>query len=167
MLRKQCPKQSLIAIAFLFVSTLQAQSSSPSVVASVGGEGNSATHQVVWTIGEPVIRTEISTTNQLTQGFHQTQLLISSVSKIELSFSIDVFPNPTTSTLTLSFENDRSEDLKWSLVDVMGRERKAGIIQNAVSNYSLNVQDLEHGIYFLNLKTSENKNLQTYKIQKR
>lgn len=167
MFRKQYPKQGLIAMAFLFASALQAQSLSPSVVANAGGEGSSATHQVAWTIGEPIITTEMNATNQLTQGFHQTQLVVSSIAKVELSFSIEVFPNPTTSTLTLSLENDRSEDVQWSLVDVMGREQKTGMIQSAVSNYQLNVQDLENGIYFLNLKTSENQTIQTHKIQKR
>lgn len=166
MLKSRYFGQGFLAIVLSFSATVYGQSTSPTVVANAGGGGSSATHQVVWTIGEPMIATYSNASNQLTQGFHQTNLMITSVEEIEPAFSVSVFPNPTTAILSLSLGGEYANDLKWSLVDVAGRERKTGQINSAAANYQLDVQELEQGIYFLQLSTTENQILNTYKIQK-
>jgi len=166
MLKNRYIRQGLFVLALSFSATSYGQSIAPAVVANGGGNGSSSTHQISWTIGEPVIATYSTTSNQLTQGFHQTNLLVSSIKVAEAAFSLNVFPNPTTAILLLSLDGEYRKDLIWSLVDVTGRERQTGQIRSATTNHELNVEALEAGMYFLKLSTTENQILNTYKIQK-
>lgn len=77
--------------------------------------------------------------------------LLSSNSFVESKFRI--YPNPVKDILTI--ENELSSDTKLTIVDVNGR-----IVKQFSSNSSLtsiNVSDLNSGIYFVNIETNEGK----------
>jgi hypothetical protein len=67
------------------VGWVQAQSLSPEVVATAGDHFATSTAQLSWTLGEPVIETFTdAAATQLTQGFHQTNLMVVAVGDYRL-----------------------------------------------------------------------------------
>src|SRR4030043_290832 len=72
------------------------------VVSTAGSHSGNGTVQLSWTIGEPVISTFNNGSNILTQGMHQSKLLIDAIEEIELSgLIISAFPNPTNEFVNL------------------------------------------------------------------
>ncbi len=113
-------------------------------------------------IGEPM-STEIANGDiMISQGFLQVTILGNTVSTEEaLDLDIKVFPNPTTSYLQVELEH--YEDVKYTLIDQMGR-----IIEQAeISDYltTVDVSDYAEGIYYLQLFTAA-KESKIVKIQK-
>ena len=69
------------------------------IVSTQGDSYSNSNNTIDFTIGEPVIETVSDGTNDVTQGFHQTQLTITSVKDYETDFILNVFPNPTAQLL--------------------------------------------------------------------
>ena len=63
------------------------QSISPEVIASSGDHFTGTDAQLSWTIGELVIDTYTNGSTQLTQGFHQTNLIITNVEVLSRRFT--------------------------------------------------------------------------------
>ena len=73
-------KPLLLLLSFLLWSLGYSQSVSPEVTASSGDHFIGTNVQLSWTIGETMIKTYVNNSNQLTQGFHQTNLMVTSCS---------------------------------------------------------------------------------------
>lgn len=65
----------ILGLATFIPCLLQAQSLSPTVVASGGGQGTLGGALVEWTVGEPVVTTFAVGGTRLTQGFHQAEVV--------------------------------------------------------------------------------------------
>lgn len=74
-----------------------------------------------------------------------------SVSDVENSFGVSVFPNPMTDLLTISSTNSTLTDLSYQLFDINGRK----IIETKES--SINVRNLDSGIYFVTILSAGSK----------
>ncbi len=81
-----------------------AQSTSPQVISSLGGDYANATAQMGQTVGETSIQTESNGSNVLTQGFHQTRLQVISLDENFEGLSLAVFPNPVSDFLKVKTE---------------------------------------------------------------
>jgi hypothetical protein len=140
-----------------------AQSVSPDIIATSGTSFNDGTSQLDWTLGEPVTSTFISGSNMLTQGFHQPNLLITSVNDIDVDFSVNVFPNPAIDQVQLKFEN-----LKDAVtIDLLTAEGKLLQSQNikTAGDVMFDVSTYSTGTYLLSVKDNHSK-IKTYKIIK-
>ena len=72
------------------------------IVASSGNSGSAAGYTVDWTLGEPVIETISGSTHILTQGMHQTKLLVTSIRVMEFpGLELKVYHNPASDLLTI------------------------------------------------------------------
>ncbi|MDG1735287.1 MAG: hypothetical protein P8H94_05510 [Crocinitomicaceae bacterium] len=82
-------------IFFLFslISTLAV--SAQKVVSTQGDSYSNTSANINFTIGEVVINTGTNGTNELTQGFHQTNWDFVGMEDHSPSFEASVFPNPT------------------------------------------------------------------------
>lgn len=83
----------------------------------------------------------------------------------ETTSNIKVFPNPTTSYLTIGgLDSETSVSYKATLFDVNGGVLKTIKLTSAESEPKINVSDLKMGIYFLKIENSES--YSTFKIIK-
>lgn len=135
------------------------------VVASAGGEGTSSEGSVVWTLGEVVIATHSGTGMILTQGFHQSNLEITtSVEEPhDLNIHVKAYPNPVQNRLTVEVDNKESLDLSLQLFDINGRLLLKRQLYN--SRQELNLEKYVPGQYILRIRT-ETALIKTFNILK-
>ena len=82
-------------LLLIFICVPGALVSAQQVIASSGSSGSAAGYSVEWTLGEPVIETFTLSNHILTQGFHQTGFLATSLQDFELpGLLVRVYPNP-------------------------------------------------------------------------
>ena len=82
--------------------------SAQEVVATQGDSYSNASGNIDFTIGEVVINTGTDGTNDLTQGFHQTNWNFLGVEDFAPNYEAIIYPNPTSDVLnirTSTFEN--------------------------------------------------------------
>jgi len=72
----------------------------PSLVSSSGNTFSSGNVIMDFSLGEVVITTHLNSSNILTQGFHQ-EILKVTTQVVNIDIKTKVFPNPTTSSLTI------------------------------------------------------------------
>ncbi|WP_152287785.1 alpha-amylase family glycosyl hydrolase [Flavicella marina] len=86
------------------------------------------------------------------------------VENIEIQTHISVYPNPTSSMLSIFFENNADEQVSVQILNPLGKTvyEKSTTISNNVTN--INIEHLTNGIYFI--KTSQAPS-QTIKIIKK
>lgn len=71
--------------------------------------------------------------------------------------SFFLYPNPTSSVLTVSFGIKESMPVTLSIVNVLGEDvfRESWIASNGMNQKSFNVKDLAKGVYFVELKCND------------
>ena len=147
----------LLAVISLFVGTnvLYGQSLERQVIGSSGGSfvNTSADRMLEWTLGEmSMVETFQSTSNYLTQGFHQPEVAI--VGDIDSDFfeELVVFPNPASDVLKIRYQLSAAGQLSFRLTDVRGIEVQS---EQAIEYYSgqqitpLYLHKLSNGMYVL------------------
>ena len=113
-----------------------------------------------FSLGEVVITTHLNSSNILTQGFHQ-EILKVTTQVVNIDIKTKVFPNPTTSSLTIELDKKISAELL--VYDIKGRV----VIKDKLKNENtktLNFGILKQGNYLLYINTSDQQSI--YKIQK-
>lgn len=137
-------------VLFLFCSfqcciQLTAQQIEMEVVGSAGN--NLITDDFDWTLGELMVAT-FQNSNQVTQGFHQGTLIVSSIYHQEnLGFSIEVFPNPFAEYINIKTTTD--EDLFYQLYSTKGQLLQSGKLQSNLEE--INMAHLYNGTYLLRI----------------
>jgi plastocyanin len=71
------------------------------------------------------------------------------------SSSLTIFPNPFTDLITLSVNQGNNNVTKIKIMDALGKEVKNIEASSGQSSYSLDLSDLQPGMYFCNLYSSE------------
>lgn len=134
------------------------------VVATSGDTYKSSSAIVSWTLGEPATETHKSSNSIATQGMQQPTLsVVTSYSTTELNVNVFVYPNPTSSSLQVSIQEQSLEHLAYSLCDVNGIQITAGLISNATS--WINMETQPAGSYILKI-TKSDKEQKSFKIIK-
>ena len=158
-------KKYIYIFVFLAFSAHSQEVTSPSLLSSAGAslEGWGLTSlKMDLSIGEIFINTYSSDDFLLTQGFHQNNIHISSLSE-NFNLELSVFPNPTNSILNLSLKDISMLPIQAKIIDVSGKQWFiSGSFYDKTNTISLD--GLAEGVYFLIV---ENKNLKNiYKIHK-
>ncbi|TXB66995.1 T9SS type A sorting domain-containing protein [Vicingus serpentipes] len=153
-------KKKIIPIGlFLLTASVNAQE----VISTQGDSYSNGGNSIDFTIGEPVTETVSDGTNDLTQGFHQTNLTITLVEDLDLDFSVEVYPNPATDFINLSLENYNGFTLH--LFDVTGKILNQSTLKSPKT--SVNVSEYPKGMYLLTLTNQKDKKIKTYQIIKK
>jgi len=152
-------KVFFILSIFSFCINADAQHLSPEVIGSAGASFSNSTANTDLTVGEVVTETYQSNTI-LTQGFHQGTIEVAS-SVIEIKETIKVYPNPTTSYLTIELE--KSGNLDLVLIDMNGKIVLHDKMKNQ-QNKQLDLSYIRQGNYFLQLIKDNKKSI--YQINK-
>ncbi|MBK9271039.1 MAG: T9SS type A sorting domain-containing protein [Saprospiraceae bacterium] len=153
-------KNLFFTISVSLMSLLaQGQKLAPQVVANAGAVQKAGNFSIEWTLGEMATESFSSGNSKLTQGFHQGNLLISSVGDLELE-GIKVYPNPVSEQLVV--ENNSGKEVRFELIDMNGRlistkQMAHGIHQAETSN-------MIPGTYLIQITSGKQKSV--HQIQK-
>lgn len=151
-------KRTTFVLFSLFATiTVSAQE----VVSTQGNSYSNASGSIDFTIGEVVINTVTDGTNDLTQGFHQTNWNFLGVEDHSPSYEATIFPNPTSDVLNI--RTSTFENVTYTLYDAQGKL----VLQDKLSaeQTPIRVSHLAPGSYSLTLN-NETQNLKTFKLVK-
>jgi hypothetical protein len=134
------------------------------VVSTAGDHFQNNTAQLSWTIGEIAIETLTGTSNIITQGFHQTNLIAVAIDELpELGFEIKAFPNPTQDYLILKISKDNLDGIQYKLYDMQGKLLHHKLISE--SETEILFKDLAPSTYLIRVMDL-NKEIKTFMIVK-
>jgi hypothetical protein len=130
---------------FSLVATLSV--SAQEVISTQGASYSNTNGSIDFTIGEVVINTGTNGTNDLTQGFHQTNWNFLGVDDHAPAYSASIFPNPTEDVLTI--KTSTFENVTYTLYDAQGKK----VMQDKLSaeQTPIQVSQLAPGAYSLEL----------------
>lgn len=147
-------------MAFAFLVFISKPICAQQILSSSGSTGQN----ISGTLGELVIETKTNGSETLTQGFHQSQIIVTAVSEIvDSGFSISVYPNPTNDFVNLKIKKGETRDMEFILFDIQGKillKQKLTDTEESVSFVPFNP-----GTYFIKI-LKNSKELQTFKIIK-
>lgn len=126
----------------------------------VGSSGNSFSNEDLsldWSLGETVTETFTSSSYTLTQGFHQSQYIISSLAdNLSENINFKIFPNPTTDLIFINIETknttfaDRiSNNYALVLRDISGKILKKSDFNDETAE--INFSQYAAGAYFVTI----------------
>ena len=135
--------------------------SAQEVVATQGDSYTKSSGSIDFTIGEVVINTGTDGSNDLTQGFHQTNWNFVSIEDHVPSYEAIIFPNPTSEVLNI--RTSTFENVTYTLYDARGKL----VIQDKLSSVKtlIQVSQLAPGAYSLILN-NDTQNLKTFQLIK-
>ncbi len=157
-------KQKIIAV--MLVCGGQAcisQVVAPEIVASAGDYFSNTTGSLSWTLGEPITSTENSTDYSLTQGFQQPiKISVTAINNPTKQSILNVYPNPVTGSIYI--QRDGYKQLQIQLMDMNGKTVVNKIL--LPSENQLDLTAYANGLYLLKVFDTDNKLVQTLKIEK-
>jgi len=135
------------------------------VVASSGSSGTITGYKVDWTLGEPVIETLTGPANILTQGMHQTNLLVTGLEEMIVpGLEVRVYPNPTSDLLMIEVIQTGNDLFRYELFDITGRKI---VLKKMNSNIEeIDMGSYVSGVYLLNVLNPNRKHVKVCKIIK-
>ena len=150
-------KQTLLMFSLFATLSTSAQD----VVSTQGDSYSNASAKIDFTIGEVVINTGTDGTNDLTQGFHQTNWNFLGVENHAPNYEAIIFPNPTLDVLNI--RTSKFENVTYTLYDAQGKLVMHDIL--SAEQTPIQVSQLAPGSYSLTLN-NETQNLKTFKLVK-
>ena len=150
-------RHTLVLFSFFASLAVSAQE----VVSTQGESYSNASANIDFTIGEVIIATGTDGTNDITQGFHQTNWNFLGVEDHAPNYEAIIFPNPTEDVLNI--RTSTFENVTYTLYDAQGKL----VMQNMLSaeQTPIQVSQLAPGSYSLTLN-NETQNLKTFKLVK-
>ena len=150
-------KNTIVLFSLLTTLSVSAQE----VVSTQGDSYSNASGNIDFTIGEVVINTGTDGTNDITQGFHQTNWNFLGVDDHGQNYEATIFPNPTEDLLNI--RTSTFENVTYTLYDAQGKL----ILHNILSaeQTPIQVSQLAPGSYSITLNNGIY-NLKTFKLIK-
>ncbi len=152
-------KQLLVLL--LFATSIPAMTQE--VIATTGDTASGGGISLSWTLGETVINTYQSDSLQLTQGFHQSYFVFSTIEEYNSTLiSTKIYPNPAAGQTTL-YVDKPGQGLKWTLLSADGKI--LGQYPVETTETTIDLSRLSGNIYFLSI-TGKNGYKQVFKLIK-
>ena len=148
-----------------FIVCLFSKTKAQEVIATSGNHYENNEIQISWTLGEPVIETLSNENSTLTQGFHQSKLIVTAINEVSVpGVNITAYPNPTSDILKVEVKNVSGQDLIYTLYSPDGRMLVQKQMESDISEIPM--YNYVSATYFLKVSSS-NTVLKTFKIVKR
>lgn len=153
-------KYLLYIFATAFIASTQAQTLSPTVIASAGNYASSGGVSLSYTVGELAAVQTFSNTPAniiLTQGFQQPNDILNGLLDIEKGTdgSFSVYPIPAQATLWFGYEFTESGKVEVSMFDIIGQKMNYSLNENYDSGkliHSFDCTSYASGNYILSVK---------------
>jgi hypothetical protein len=153
----------LLVVFFSFILSIN-NLFSQEVISSAGGNSTGVSKQVSWTIGEPVIETDMNGLYILTQGLHQGNLIVTAVRELEgLNFQISAYPNPVSKFVKLDIGAPRIDGFSYALFSTDGQLLRQEDINDKVT--TIPMDGYTHSSYLLRVM-SEGKEIKVFRVVK-
>ena len=136
-------KNTILLFSLLTTVSVTAQE----VVSSQGETYFNSNGSIDFTVGEVIINTGSNGTNDITQGFHQTNWNFLGVEDFAPDFDITIFPNPTSDVLHI--KSSLFQDISYSLYDAQGKLVIKNVLSETVTQIQVN--QLAPGAYRLSI----------------
>jgi hypothetical protein len=146
---------------YVFTLLISVCASAQEVVSTQGDSYSNASANIDFTIGEVVINTGTDGTNDLTQGFHQTNWNFLGLDDFAPNYEAIIFPNPTQDVLNI--KTSMFENVTYTLYDGLGKLVMQDIL--SAEQTPIQVGQLAPGSYSLTLN-NQTQNLKTFKLIK-
>jgi hypothetical protein len=158
-------KKSGFYFIVFFILCLFSKTKAQEIVASSGSHFANSEKQISWTLGEPVVTTLSNESLQLTQGFHQSKLIVTALDETsKLKFDITAFPNPASDYLNVKIENVAQQKFHYVLYSMDGRIVSRKQIESSISEIPM--YNYVAATYLLKIFDDDNA-LKTFKIIKK
>lgn len=132
------------------------------VISSQGDSYTDASGSIDFTIGEVVIETVGDASNDLTQGFHQTNWSFVGIDDIDPSFEVKVFPNPVDYYLIIKSSDYTNKT--YELYDANGKVISDGHLVDEET--TIDTRELLPASYFIRIKNEKQLDLKIIKLIK-
>ena len=146
-----------------------AQVLSRDVISSQGDFDSNTYMTLEWTLGDSFIGTVANQDNIFTQGFIQSFAIAKTIPVdivLEDHTRSVIYPNPVSSVLNIKAGEEFGEELTVALFDFSGRYIGKYMQHTKDLNTSLNVSNLQSGIYFIRISNSDDSLVETHKMVK-
>ncbi|MFN8283256.1 MAG: T9SS type A sorting domain-containing protein [Chitinophagales bacterium] len=143
---------------------IDAQQLTPSVICTASGTLSNGTTNVYWTIGETIVETMQAGNNQLSNGFQQSNYIITAIKTNAVKYDIQLFPNPTANLLNLKINATQLKNIRFQLLDVQGKVMKEDALQNELT--AIDCSTLSPSVYWLRMEDASHQLIETFKIVK-
>ena len=150
-------KNLLVLLSLITTLSVSAQE----VVSTQGDSYSNASANIDFTLGEVIIDTGTNGTNDLTQGFHQSNWNFLGVEDFAHNYEATIFPNPTEDVLNI--RTSTFENVTYTLYDAQGKLVMQDIL--SAEQTPIQVSQLAPGAYSLTLN-NQTQNLKTFKLIK-
>lgn len=131
-----------LCIAFMVAAFSQ------EVVSPAGTDHKNGNGSISWTMGEAIIETLITNQYQLTQGFQQPKVTVSTfVEDLQHALHIKAYPNPTRDHVILAIEHGFEDSMYYELLGMNGNMLQRQDIES--SQTLIRFSDLTPGSYFI------------------
>ena len=156
-----------VFLFLLWVCKGFAQSPEPEVVATSGNSFLTGSVQLDWTLGELSVTTISGSNQQITQGFHQPEYRITSITELPSDFwEVQIFPNPTTDRIQIKLELEQDRKVFIRMTDSTGKLVWTKETEGQTVEESAEMNAFPAGSYFLSFQIGEKQFSSVYKILK-
>ncbi len=141
------------------------QSVSPDVISSTGDYYITSKVSLSWTLGEMITETVSNSNTILTQGFQQPSYqLVSIYEHPDISFDVNIYPNPTYGSLTIDVTKNPDIQLKILIYDLQGKQLENIDLENG--SKKIDISSYGSGNYLLSFVSNRGEIIRTFKILK-
>lgn len=153
-------KKLLVLSLFLSGISVSAQET----VDASGGEGQGSEGTVSYSVGQVMFSTYVSDSTEISEGVQKAyEIYVDEIPTTPTpNISLSVFPNPTTSNVTLQMENS-DKDLEYYIYDLAGKNIGEGKLQNGENFIETN--DLAASTYIITVIIDKNR-IKLFKLVK-
>jgi hypothetical protein len=157
---------AIISVFLCFKSS--AQTISSSVVSASGGFYPSSAGSLSFTVSEmTMVQTFGTSSGILMQGFQQPTDFEVGINELLLNNEIKIYPVPAQNEINIGFKSDHDKKVLFRISDVPGKI-VAGCNSDITSDkniVTLNIANLQNGIYFITLYNPDGELFFTNKFQ--
>lgn len=118
------------------------------LVSTSGTYTETASGSVSWSVGEVMIVTAVSGANDVTQGFHNSNIWVTGVEEL-VELNISVYPNPTCELVNI----EAPLESILSIYDMEGRLISTHFLNE--TNHQIDVSEFSRGVYNLSFRTKD------------
>ncbi len=155
-LQKMIGKTLPLFLLPIISGAIYAQTVSPVVLGSAGGEAEVGDVTIMWTVGELAVATLSNGEEVVTQGFHQPPEGTTSVSYGTGSVvSVRVRPNPVADELFVGLPDGTAGEVRVELIDMLGQQVLTSTAQPGAAELRLDVGTLPSGVYAVRVLLKE------------